>query len=202
MPRPTRITNDQILEAARTVFLEQGYGAPTLEVARRAGVSEGTLYKRFETKESLFAAAMGADSLPERLDALAERIGLGDDARADLVAIIVEAIELLREHVPCALMVLSRGTGSPASDGLAHAPDAPPVRAVAAVTRLLESQASEGHIRCSDPGAAGRMMVASALQFVFWELMGLNPAATAEPAVFASNVVDLLWEGLAPEVVP
>ena len=61
----------QILEAAEAVFAGQGPGAPVDEVARRAGLGVGTLYRHFPTKEALFEAI-----LLERIRALA------DDARA------------------------------------------------------------------------------------------------------------------------
>jgi len=46
----------RILEAARTVFAERGIDAPLDEIARRAGVGNATLYRRFSTRESLVAA--------------------------------------------------------------------------------------------------------------------------------------------------
>lgn len=48
---------DQILGGAREVFLASGFdGASMGEIARQAGVSKGTLYVYFESKEDLFAA--------------------------------------------------------------------------------------------------------------------------------------------------
>jgi Bacterial regulatory proteins, tetR family len=40
MPRPPKITNEEILVAARQVFLEQGESGSTLEIAEKAGISE------------------------------------------------------------------------------------------------------------------------------------------------------------------
>lgn len=45
----------RILEAARTVFGEEGLGAPMREVARRAGVGPATLYRHFPAKWDLLA---------------------------------------------------------------------------------------------------------------------------------------------------
>lgn len=42
-----------ILAAAREVFLEQGVDGSVEEIARRAGVGVGTVYRRFPTKEDL-----------------------------------------------------------------------------------------------------------------------------------------------------
>ncbi|MBU6161784.1 MAG: TetR family transcriptional regulator, partial [Myxococcales bacterium] len=58
MARKAVIRDDEILLAAREVFLESGPTATTAEVARRAGVSEGTLFKRYVTKKELIIAAM------------------------------------------------------------------------------------------------------------------------------------------------
>src|SRR6185436_14978008 len=46
---------EEILEAALHVFGEQGFARTRLEeVAKRAGVSKGTLYLYFKSKEDLF----------------------------------------------------------------------------------------------------------------------------------------------------
>jgi AcrR family transcriptional regulator len=47
----------RIIEAAREVFAEQGIDAPILDVANRAGVGVGTLYRRFPTRGDLVAGA-------------------------------------------------------------------------------------------------------------------------------------------------
>jgi AcrR family transcriptional regulator len=49
----------QILGGARETFLDLGFeGASVDEIARRAGVSKGTLYNHFDDKRSLFAAVI------------------------------------------------------------------------------------------------------------------------------------------------
>jgi AcrR family transcriptional regulator len=49
----------ELLEAAIEIFAEKGFAATRLEeVARRAGVSKGTAYLYFPTKEALFKAAI------------------------------------------------------------------------------------------------------------------------------------------------
>jgi AcrR family transcriptional regulator len=47
----------QIIEGARAVFLAQGFDAASMnDIARKAGVSKGTLYVYFRNKEDLFEA--------------------------------------------------------------------------------------------------------------------------------------------------
>ena len=45
-----------ILAAAEALFLEKGANVPLEDVAKRAGVGIGTLYRRFPTREALLAA--------------------------------------------------------------------------------------------------------------------------------------------------
>jgi len=54
MPRPVSIQDEVILNAARELFLERGLDVATSEIAARAGVSQGTIFKRFRTKQALF----------------------------------------------------------------------------------------------------------------------------------------------------
>ena len=49
---------DRIVEVAREVFREQGYDASLDEVAKRAGVGPGTLYRHFPKRENLVDAIM------------------------------------------------------------------------------------------------------------------------------------------------
>ncbi len=65
MARPPKITNDEILAAARQVFLEEGMGASTLKIAEKAGIAEASIFKRFATKQALFLAAIGISETPQ-----------------------------------------------------------------------------------------------------------------------------------------
>jgi len=57
---------EEIVAAALDVFVARGFRAARLEeVARRAGVSKGTLYLYFKNKEALFRAVVREMVLPE-----------------------------------------------------------------------------------------------------------------------------------------
>ena len=61
---------DRLLAAAAEVFAAKGYaGAGVAEIARRAGVTTGAIYSRYEGKDDLLASAIDATSTDE-LDAL------------------------------------------------------------------------------------------------------------------------------------
>jgi AcrR family transcriptional regulator len=57
---------DRLVEVAREVFREQGYDASLDEVAKRAGVGPGTLYRHFPKRENLLDAVM--QSWVDRVD--------------------------------------------------------------------------------------------------------------------------------------
>jgi AcrR family transcriptional regulator len=64
--RDARENRDRILVAARAAFAELGLDAGVEEIAGRAGVGMGTLYRRFPTKDALIDAVF-----EEHLDRLA-----------------------------------------------------------------------------------------------------------------------------------
>ena len=63
--------HDAVLAAAKAVFAQTGTDAPMEDVARAAGVGKGTLYRRFPTREHLFAAIL--QERVDELDASAQR---------------------------------------------------------------------------------------------------------------------------------
>lgn len=78
-PRPLRAdarrNYDALLTAASASFAEQGPEAPLEQIARRAGVGIGTLYRHFPTRESLMAAVVR-----ETFEDLEQRASDGLDA--------------------------------------------------------------------------------------------------------------------------
>jgi AcrR family transcriptional regulator len=60
----------KILESAREIFFRDGFEAANLdEVAQRAGIAKGTIYRHFESKAELYVAvlAQNADVFVERM---------------------------------------------------------------------------------------------------------------------------------------
>ncbi|MEU1933116.1 TetR/AcrR family transcriptional regulator [Streptomyces coeruleorubidus] len=51
--READLNDARLMQAAREVFAEQGWDAPVSEIARRAGIGMGSLYRRYPSKELL-----------------------------------------------------------------------------------------------------------------------------------------------------
>ena len=81
MRADARRNRERLLEAAEDVFAAEGTSASTEEIARRAGVGIGTLFRHFPTKEALVEAIVLArvGRLVDEADALAAE---GDPATA------------------------------------------------------------------------------------------------------------------------
>jgi AcrR family transcriptional regulator len=73
-----------IVQAAREVFLNQGFTSGMDQIAAEANVSKVTVYNHFDSKEDLFLEVIG-DALEEALGAslrvMVEHLSAGDDIR-------------------------------------------------------------------------------------------------------------------------
>lgn len=100
---------ERILRAAREIYGEFGPDAPIEAIARRAGVAERTLYRRFPTKAELIRAALD-QCIAEDLTPTIEAVRGADDPLHGLAQLIDAAISLgAREHN---LLTAARRAGS------------------------------------------------------------------------------------------
>jgi AcrR family transcriptional regulator len=89
---------ERILLAARAVYAEAGPDAPMEVIARRAGVGERTLYRRFPTKGDLARAVLD-HSISESLSSAIDRARRNRNPLRGLSELIAAAIALgAREH--------------------------------------------------------------------------------------------------------
>ncbi|MFI8951345.1 TetR/AcrR family transcriptional regulator [Streptomyces sp. NPDC053750] len=84
MRADARRNRERLLEVAAAAFAERGEGASLDDIAKRAGVGTGTLYRHFPTRQALLEAAY-----LDRIEAIA--------ARADVIAAERVPGEALRE---------------------------------------------------------------------------------------------------------
>jgi AcrR family transcriptional regulator len=90
--RDARRNRDAILAAARQVFCDHGLEAPLEEIARRAGVGIGTLYRRFPSRVELLDAVL-AETVQAHV-AAAERALAIDDPWDGLASYLEETCRL------------------------------------------------------------------------------------------------------------
>jgi AcrR family transcriptional regulator len=73
MRRDARMRRDALIAAAADSFADRGYSVPLEEVAARAGVGRGTLYRNFRDREALALAIFAREI--DRIDAIVTDAG-------------------------------------------------------------------------------------------------------------------------------
>lgn len=198
MARQVTIRDETILDAAREIFLSRGVQATTAEVAERAGVSEGTLFKRFGTKDELFRAAMlshGA-KIPW-LATLDARVGKGR-VREHMEDLGLQIIEFFRVLIPLMMLSWSNKSAGPLPSLMASE-DPPPAIALRKLAGYFEAEALAGRIRKTSPEILARTYVGGLQSFAFFELlMKSREQASMSAEEFVRGHVSLLWAGMEP----
>jgi AcrR family transcriptional regulator len=142
----------EICAAALELFAEKGFAAAKLDdIARRAGVSKGTLYLYFADKEQLFRAVVRDAVVPnvDRLSASLIQTGL---PFAELVRLFLANFVSVAERVPVgavAKMVISESRNFPELAKVWH--DEVVTKALGAMTSLIEMAQARGEVRSGDP---------------------------------------------------
>lgn len=95
-----------ILEVASRLFAEKGYaGTPTSEIAREAGVAEGTLYHHFGSKDGIFLTIFD-ETVSGYLNGAERLVGEGRPGGETLRDFIGFHFEYLESHAPQFLTLL------------------------------------------------------------------------------------------------
>lgn len=195
MGRRAHINLEDILDTARTVFFERGFdGATTADIAARAKVSEGSLFKRFKTKLELFAAAM---RLPvfDFLDRLPGLLA-GRAPKEALVLLIKEASHLHDDMMPklVALMAHRHIMKWPLPE------DAPPFRILQMLTSYFAGEIKRGTIRPGKPEIYARIVMGAVQNYFIMRFLS-GGRLTMPIEEFANDLVNHLWPGFAPTQV-
>lgn len=193
MGRTKTVTDAELLAAARALFVEQGFGASTKEIARRAGVSEGVLFQRYGTKADLFFAAMVPP--PADIRQLFERHRNDADTPGALGKIMTGLIDYFRSMVPVLLPLMTH----PAfrfDDFARRHPNSGFLVLQRELTGFLAEKRNQGHTSGADSGAAALLLIATAHSIAIFERLGAHGGAL--PRSVVRQAVLCLWEGLKP----
>lgn len=187
MVRPRATTDDEILAAAKAVFLEKGILATVEEVAARCHVGEATVFRRFPTKLALFHAAMDTSGEPEWAYRLGERKNR-KDVRANLLELANDLLYWGRKRIPLVVMKFSNPT-----TGDRQGPPAAFRRGVELMTDFMAAQVRAKAIRLRDPRVAARIFMGTVMNTVFLEAFA-QPSDGVSPEQVIEGLVDLLCE--------
>jgi AcrR family transcriptional regulator len=202
MPRPPKITNEEILAAARQVFLAEGINGSTLEIADKAGISEASIFKRFATKQALFLAAIGISQTPQYAKILANQTPTVE-IRSELTEICTQMVGFYQEVMPRVMMMMTKTKSS------LPPMVPPPLRDSQLVAGYLDRAIAQGYLKSCDSMTLAHTIVGAIQNYAMTSAIANNiPLPVAfilpkvkliEPNIFIHNLIETLWIGIAPE---
>jgi len=195
MGRRNRIEDDELLAIARDVFVADGFGASTREIARRAEVSEAILFQRFRTKPELFFAAMVPPAPDIEAILAAPQAEIGPSVQLEEIA--VRMLEYFREITPVLLPLIAH-PGFDYEEFTRRNPESPLNRLVEALLGWLGEMEAAGASEKRGADIAAMTLVTSLMSLAMLERMGVHGGETDEATV--RDVARLVWRGLgAPD---
>ena len=186
------------MAAALELFVEKGFAGTRLEdVAARAGVSKGTLYLYFDSKEALFKAVIQEGIVP----ILEEGAGLVDGfqgSSADLLrALISEWWQRIgNTHLAgVPKLMISEAGNFPELATYYH--DAVILRGRDLMRRTLQRGIASGEFRKIDVETAIDVIFAPVLMMVIWRYsLGACSRTAHDPRTYLQTHFDLIASGL------
>ena len=159
----------EIIAAALLVFAEKGFAAAKLDdIAARAGVSKGSLYLYFATKEELFRAVVDKALAPNlaNVQAAADAYEGGFEALARTLVPTIGRIAATTPVGRVAKMVIAESGNFPELAKVWH--DALISKALAAVAAVIAKAQARGEVKAGDPRAFALGLVAPIMLGVIW----------------------------------
>jgi len=191
------IEDEQLLAKARDVFLREGIGVGSRQIAQEVGVSSSVLFQRFGSMEELFFAAMTPPT-PD-LAALLTEDDLDPSPEVWMGRVAAGLLEHFRQLAP----VLAALSSHPAFDYPAFASRHRASSLESLVSELVKAVAArqrDGEVDCPDPAPVVLNLVAVAFALAMFERMGVHDGQFNPGTVQA--VSGLLWRGIAPAPKP
>jgi AcrR family transcriptional regulator len=186
---------DRILAAARTLFLQHGYGETSMDaIARHAAVSKATLYSHFDSKAALFAALIVTEC--RRLsDAIGQRALDQPDIRDALLQVAHDVSNLLcsGDGLTMYRIVVAEVPRFPELGEVFY--DSGPTIMIDRIANILSRAADRGLLEIVDPRIAAIQFISlirGELQLT--SVLGLKKTSK-NPADYIEASVDLFLAG-------
>jgi AcrR family transcriptional regulator len=188
----------EILDAAFEEFVKNGYAATRLEdVAARAGVTKGTIYFYFETKERVFDEMIrhkSQDFFPE-LGSYAEKLeGSYNSRLRSLIVFVYRKIAEDRTSRETLRFLIAEGSRFPDLVDRHYEEFMRPV--MDQFQKVIEAGVAAGEFRASPASTFTEIVMSPALLLSVWSLL-FGTRKQIDVAVFTDASIDLIMQGLA-----
>jgi len=189
MARPVSIQEDQILKISRELFMAEGYKVSTSRIARKAGISEGSLFKHFKTKAGLFLAAMAVQNSESNWQKhLLSSAGTGN-IRSTLESTGNLLLQRLRLIMPRLMMISSSGI-TLQKHCTPPGVQPPPLLHIELLTRYFQAETAAGRLSIPDPKIQAHAFLGALSHYAWCETV--YQYKPASPSVYVQTVVDVL----------
>lgn len=189
---------EQIIRAALEVFSERGFRSATMEeVARAAGITKGTIYLYFSSKEDLFLAVVRAH-LQQAFDLLPSiTFQPGDDPEVVTRRVGKAFLDVLMtpDVAKVVSLVIAEVNHLPALEQLYKEEILP--KANMQLASLIGLGAEMGLVRQVDPVIAARCLFGMFFVFVITqEIFGAKEVTPMETEAIVDTIVNIYFRGM------
>ncbi len=190
----------ELLAAALDLFVERGYASTRLEdVAKRAGVSKGTLYLYFTNKEELFKAVV-RESIVPALGEAEDIISAFEGHSADLLRCIVLGWwDRLGATKASGIIKLVMAEAGNFPDLAAFYQEEVIARSTRLMTNMFERAVERGEFRPINVAIMTQVLIAPMLMLITWKhSIGPCDQSQLDPMAFLDAFLDMALHGLLP----
>jgi AcrR family transcriptional regulator len=197
MSRPVTISDDTILEAARELFTEKGPRATTAEIAARAGVSEGILFKRFGSKAALHKAAMSSRDVAGWIRRETRAQG-PLRTEADFARFIRWQAHVLRDVVPLVMVAWSSRSHADELPADLTGSKPAPLTSILTLAQMLQEQMDAGYLAPRNAEAVARIVIGSIWYFVFLRVVFNKARGGIDEDTFVEELAGVVFRDVDP----
>ncbi|WP_409341165.1 TetR/AcrR family transcriptional regulator [Paenibacillus sp. MBLB4367] len=194
----------RIVQAAVEIFAEKGYAATsTSEIAQKAGVAEGTIFRHYKTKKdlllSIVAPMMSKLVVPFVMRDFGKVFDLPYERYEDFLrAVLLNRMEFARKHLPALKVMLQEIPFHP--DLKKHFIENVGARVMERFRSVIEHFQDRGAILPIPAESAVRLSVSVLFGYILTRFM-LLPEREWDDEREAALCVDFIMHGLAPRVI-
>jgi AcrR family transcriptional regulator len=190
----------ELLAAALDLFVERGFASTRLEdVAKRAGVSKGTLYLYFTNKEELFKAVVRENIVPA-LGEAEDMISTFEGHSADLLrCVIMGWWERVGATKASGIVKLVMAEAGNFPELAAFYQEEVIMRSSRMMAGMFERGVSRGEFRPVDIDVMTQVLIAPMLMLITWKhSIGPCNQGNLNPMAFIASFLDMALHGLLP----
>lgn len=191
----------EILEAALAVFAEKGFSASRMEdIAKRAGVTKGTIYLYFQGKEDVFRSLV-RESIGERIATIRASVRAFDGPAKELIKLMLRGMGhflLTTDRVVLPKIIVAEAGNFPE---LARFYREDVIdQGLGLAVEIIERGIAKGEFRPLPPAHLARLFVAPILLMALWRtIFARFDTAPYDYDGLIETHLDVLLKGLAAD---